>query len=261
MFYCASPEENEPFVWSDTSTWCRWRSPSLKQHVYSSWHNVSLWYQREVKRIRVKTLQRRLTFNTLQWQRCQSAMQMSLITIGWPVTQLTYQTPWKPSPWWDLSSMVTKGEADKRGINTDRGRLFNTDGSLSCCSAQRHINRHNDWLTDWGGISHADSRLLPDDTDWSLTVCHRWHRINSSLRYHPSSLFPWSSASAGERSRFTQLLSPGEAPPPLSRWSCSHNLNIWRMMSSQRGRRGWRRKTLSPPEKENVFPRPLPVPL
>lgn len=111
MFYCASPEENEPFVWSDTSTWCRWRSPSLKQHVYSSWHNVSLWYQREVKRIRVKTLQRRLTFNTLQWQRCQSAMQMSLITIGWPVTQLTYQTPWKPSPWWDLSSMVTKGDS------------------------------------------------------------------------------------------------------------------------------------------------------
>lgn len=104
-------EENEPFVWCGRFTSCRWRSPSLKQHVYSSWYNVSLWYQREVKRIREKTLQRRLTFNTLQWQRCQSAMQMSLITIGWPVTQLTYQTPWKPSPWWDLSSMVTKGDS------------------------------------------------------------------------------------------------------------------------------------------------------
>lgn len=46
-------------------------------------------------------------------QRCLSATEMNLITIGWPGTQLTYRTPWKPSPWWDLLSMVTKGEERK----------------------------------------------------------------------------------------------------------------------------------------------------
>lgn len=155
-------------------------------------------------------------------------MQMSLIIIGWPVTQLTYQTPWKPSPWWDLSSMVTKGDSRQERYKHRQRKVvqhWQQFVLLLCSEAHQQAQR----LTEEESVMLTAGCYLTTSRGHKLIIIRvsRLTQNQQLSRYHPSSLFPWSSASAGGRSRFTQLLPPGEAPPPLSRWSCSHILNIW----------------------------------